>query len=125
GLRRVRWYGFPRDTNGDGIILGSPSVGSNANLLVDVVPVRDVARTFDSAFAGFSWEKDLGPPTSTLTPKSDYASRSNGVALADSYICAWLPTDTHPRMIRITFTLDDASGRLAEGQTYEYVFELP
>jgi hypothetical protein len=30
-----------------------------------------------------------------------------------------------PQMLRITFVLDDPTGRLAEGQVYEYVITLP
>ena len=30
-----------------------------------------------------------------------------------------------PKMIRIIFTLDDPNGKLPEGQTFEYVFNLP
>jgi hypothetical protein len=56
-IRKIRWYGFPRDTNGDGKIDGYPSVeppntsptGPRAvknNDLQDVVPLRDVFMTY-------------------------------------------------------------------------------
>jgi hypothetical protein len=41
------------------------------------------------------------------------------------YICAWGPTDVKPKLIRITLTLDDPTGRLPEGQTYQYVYAVP
>ena len=49
----------------------------------------------------------------------------NAMGANDGYICAWGPNDPKPRMIRITLMIDDPAGRLNEGQTFEYVFELP
>ncbi len=47
-----------------------------------------------------------------------------------TYLCAWGPdTDAVgcplPKMIRIILTIEDPNGRLAEGKTFEYVFQLP
>lgn len=47
-----------------------------------------------------------------------------------TYLCAWGP-DTEasgcpwPKMIRIVLTLEDPSGRLPDGKTFEYVYQLP
>ena len=35
------------------------------------------------------------------------------------------PNDQRPKLIRITMTLEDATGRLPDGQTYQYVFQVP
>ena len=54
--QRIRWYGFPRDVNGDGFVAGwsdsktANKVGANHNDLVDVVPLRDVIQSYDSSF---------------------------------------------------------------------------
>jgi hypothetical protein len=32
---------------------------------------------------------------------------------------------TKPKMLRFTVTVDDPNGRLTEGQTFEYVINLP
>ena len=43
------------------------------------------------------------------------------------YRCAWGPNDPKPKMIRIIMVVDDPSGRLQsrDGQSFEFVFELP
>jgi hypothetical protein len=44
------------------------------------------------------------------------------------YIVAWGPDtagEPMPRMIRIVATVDDPAGRMASGQTMEYVIDLP
>jgi type II secretory pathway pseudopilin PulG len=106
GTGQVRWYGMPRDTNGNGIISASDG---------DVVPVRDVAGGTAPVF-----ERVL-PTTSAL---SNYSN--SGVTLS-RYIAAWGPTDLNrPKMIRITLVIDrpEAEGRLLEGQSFEYVFNV-
>ncbi len=48
GVRQIRWYGLPRDTDGDGIINGQYMDNTNVfpkrwnNSMPDVVPLRDV-----------------------------------------------------------------------------------
>jgi hypothetical protein len=116
GVAQTRWYGMPRDINGDGVI----------NLL-DVVPLRDVrnsAVTVPSPVWA-SFERSL--PAYAV----NYALVSGGVpAMTDGsqYIVAWGPDTTGqpmPKMIRIVATVDDPSGRMATGQTMEYVIDLP
>jgi hypothetical protein len=46
------------------------------------------------------------------------------------YTCVWGPDvnttyDPLPAMLRITLVMDEPAGRLAEGQTYEFVIDLP
>ena len=146
-VRRIRWYGLPRDINGDGRIT-----------INDVVPLADVLRyywktgsrephTFVTP-AGFSgapsapWEKT--PPSPTPPPKSrmplddqslldntlptrqyetlwqqNYAN-FKGDPQTFQYICAW--HNDAPLMIRVLVKIDDPTGKLQDGQWYEYVF---
>ncbi|HZL38022.1 MAG TPA: type II secretion system protein, partial [Tepidisphaeraceae bacterium] len=128
-VRKIRWYGFPRDTNGDGII--DPNV--------DVVPLRDILALASQA---------AKPPVPALPatfehfdpgfpgPGADYMKTlsSNSLQTYDpssyyhgpTYICAWGPNtpEALPKMIRITLALDDPNGRLGDAQTYEYIINL-
>jgi hypothetical protein len=139
-VKSIRWSGFPRDTSSnspaapgrpDGVIQGFVS-GRTNNDLPDVVPLRDVALTssaIPSTFPGyFPFERNL---PARLPPKTDYASRSTnatfGLALDARYLCAWgpdTPGASYPTLIRFVFTIDDPTGRLPEGQTFEYVFRV-
>ena len=140
-IRRILWYGFPRDVGGpisaanpgggaDGVIQGYTG-GATVDGLVDVVPVRDLAMIFNpnyfTATNALAFERHIAPDTAdgnrTLQPRANYAT---GLTAADHYTCVWGPSDTNrPRMIRIIATVDDANGRLGNGQTYEYVINLP
>lgn len=113
GVQKVRWYGFPRDVNDD----------TKIDTLLDVVPVRDMMKL--AGLPAQTFEKSVDQ---TL-PQSDYSS------LLDTaqYTVAWSPADmidpttnlpATPRMIRITFTVDDPAGRVGAGQTFEYVVDL-
>jgi prepilin-type N-terminal cleavage/methylation domain-containing protein len=149
-VRRIRWYGMPRDVAGnattggpDGIILGGAGA-TDPNDLVDVVPLRDVLGM------GFVYTPPAGAPTNLfverlwpeLTPGTRlgvgspippapgfYANGSGGGASLHNgaYVVAWGP-DTNdqprPKMIRVVVTIDDPDGRIAEGQTFEYVFRI-
>jgi hypothetical protein len=55
---------------------------------------------------------------------------ANGMSPLDRYVVAWGPgepatTAPRPKMLRIIATLADPTGKIAEGQTYEYVVTLP
>jgi hypothetical protein len=47
------------------------------------------------------------------------------------YCAAWGPAELasgsilRPKMLRITMTVDEPFGRMAQGQTYEYIINLP
>ena len=102
-VRRVRWYGFPRDTNDDGAV----------NARDDVVPFQQ----FAGVAAGFE----------RLLPQ--HGTGYAGYDANDSYVVAFGPdTGTvRPSMIRVTITVDDntpGAARIAAGQTFEYVFNL-
>lgn len=119
-IRQTRWYGMPRDNDGDGQILAAPDSP-------DVLPVRDVAgiQVFERAL----------PPVPSGSPP-DYMKSitvanltATSPALQYVYTAAWTPADLaagstlRPRLFRITITVDDPAGRMAEGQTFEYVIE--
>lgn len=127
--RNIRWYGFPRDIDGDGIIKGVAGGNVHNNELADVVPVRDVANTAPAAFRpganGLAFEKEMD---TNLKQQANYTQLDPSRAV-NRYTVAWGdPTTVNfglPRMIRLTIALDDPNGRLGESQTYEYVVELP
>ncbi len=100
--KQILWYGLPRSTSGGAGI--NPQAG-------DVVPV--------AAWTGtqLNFEKVLPYSASSGGP----ASMSAGA----QYVCAWGPYDQPPALIRITLTLNDPTGRLPEGQTYQYIFAVP
>ncbi|HVT88229.1 MAG TPA: hypothetical protein VHD56_05210 [Tepidisphaeraceae bacterium] len=127
--KQIRWYGFPRDTNGNGTI----SVNEG-----DVCPLRDTIHLIPSgtpAWSGVSvpFEKMA---SSTLAEQPDYsasgvvaASRAvNGppyLSLPGDYTCAWGPDDPiRPSMIRIVIGLDDPNGHLSQTQFFEFVFKV-
>jgi len=131
-VRRVRWYGMPRnvdsfdDDNGPRIVGG---IGvSDINFIRDVVPLRDVLLA-----AGATIPPDFFEHFDNLEPMQNYGAVT-GVAAdpkALRYYAAWGPSDLaagslhRPKMLRITMTVDDPNGRMSEGQTYEYIINLP
>jgi prepilin-type N-terminal cleavage/methylation domain-containing protein len=131
GVKRIRWYGFPRNTSGGNTIPGWIA-GRTSSQMPEVVPLRDVWRAslwtdpalptqLPALSPGAPFEKQM--PTKLLE-KPDYAA-VGATAITAEYNCAFGPNDQKPKMIRITLVLDDPAGRTAEGQTFEYVFELP
>jgi prepilin-type N-terminal cleavage/methylation domain-containing protein len=147
-VRRIRWYGMPRDVAGapnggpDGVIRSGTGVTS-ANQLIDVVPLRDV---LGSAFVynppvtaptnkfierqwpeqnPATWMPPDFPAPGLPPPPLSYTS--NGVREDGQYVVAWGPDTAdqpRPKMIRIVITIDDPDGRIAEGQTFEYVYRV-
>jgi hypothetical protein len=145
-VRRVRWYGLPRDTTGDGLIT-----------INDVVPLSDVMAYYGQFMSNGKravapWEIDLpnmsaaGDDTPTIkqglialnlkdtvalpTARSkeqywqqNYARRNGGLGPGDAPLFK-LTAAFHnqaPPMIRITLKIDDPSGKLRDGQWYQYV----
>jgi hypothetical protein len=104
--RSVRWYGFPRDTTGDGTINKADG---------DVLPVGDVIGS------AVSFEK---PPL--ITSASGYPLL-DPTPVPPVYTAAWGPqdVDSRPKMLRITFAIDDPNGRFSDPMTFEYVFKVP
>lgn len=118
--KAIRWYGFPRDTTGDGRIRAVDG---------DVVPLRDLILSSPVLPTPLPtrWFEKEWPTNAAQDPRTaDYANPSLSLTSDPAYTCAWGPNDTvRPKLIRVTIVLDDTSGRLPEGQTLEYVFQLP
>jgi len=113
GVKKIRWYGLPRDVNDDNVI--------DVN---DVVPLADVLdySNIPNLPAGTvaPWEKVL-PFPSLKSLGGDY-SKFRSPAFTPrgfKYVCAW--RNDAPPMIRVLMKFDDPTGRLREGQWYEYV----
>jgi hypothetical protein len=75
GVRQIRWYGYPRDIDGDGMIYGFVA-GRTNNQMPDVVPVRDVMLTAPGATvatvaSAATFEKESTPTTLTGGPNQD------------------------------------------------------
>lgn len=112
--QRIRWYGFPRDADGDG------TIGVN-----DIVPLRDVvASSGVTANPSYTFERFID---TTLPRQTNYGT-SGAVSNTASYVAAWGQDNLdapRPTMVRLTIALDDPSGRIAGEQTFEYVIDLP
>jgi hypothetical protein len=87
-------------------------------------------KTFDANSLGASFERsaDANPNSQkSPAPKANYADlNAAGLQPGEHYTCAWGPNDTvKPSLIRIIVTLADPAGRLPDGQTFEFVINLP
>jgi type II secretory pathway pseudopilin PulG len=132
---RTRWYGLPRDTNGDRFIPGfstSPGVAAPAfrpadynsgsrhpNEMVDVVPLWDILKTISSTADPAPHEREVPIPA----PGGDYGAIPIADGPAFRYTCVW--SNSSPSMIRIVLKLEDPAGRLPDGQWFEYVLGAP
>lgn len=151
--RQIRWYGFPRDVDGDGQValnVVSPFPGQSKAVPLqpayDTVPLNDVITAAgllpnpyrDVPGKSLGFEKSCPTdtyangnmtsmnfiPTPTRPPDPMRPYRSS------PYVCAWDPgapatAEPRPKMIRIVIGIDDPSGRLNSQQLFEYVFTLP
>lgn len=108
-IRRTRWYGFPRDVNGDGNI--------NEN---DVAPVGwhlGSTQAFERDDNGNAFPNKPGsyPGGTTAAPYPTLLK----------YVTAWtVDPATWPKLIRITYTVQDPNGRLANPQPVEMIFRV-
>ncbi len=141
GTPRVRWFGAPRDLNGDGVIQTYRS-GVETSDLVDVVPVRDFIRSGHSTnsswrmktdlndFPGRSFERfqmpriggDEGELVTWDTPSNGNYANPAGYTDGDFnravYTAAFGPDDAPlPSLIRITLIYRDPNGRIGSGET--------
>lgn len=112
-LERIRFYGFPREVDGRPGIAGTGGV----NQMTDVVPFRDVARSYDGSFSGAHWERVLPDAA------ADY-DRPNALRPDAAYTCVFGPGDPRPKLVRIIITLEDPSGRVGASMSHEYVIQL-
>lgn len=124
GARETLWYGLPRNTRARP---GEPAPRIRA-VDGDVVPLRDWWQALTSGQNAGQvppFERYTSVGNGNLPVVLDYWG-AGGLPQYATYTCAWGPSDTvRPKLIRVTIVLDDTAGRLAEGQTLEYVFELP
>lgn len=134
GNQHIRWYGFPRDVSGTTLATYGRPDGTITNGFAspDVLPLRDSL--------GFV------PPCEHLSSNFPATGGNyNNPNLDVFYVAAWSPiypdwsggaptaqaeasdltAPPKPTMIRVTMVIDDPSGRLPEGQQYEYVIQLP
>jgi prepilin-type N-terminal cleavage/methylation domain-containing protein len=136
-VRKIRWYGMPRNTDltndtasGPVIVGGTAARGGSNNLMSDVVPLRD------ALIAGGvppAMPLDFVEQFVNLDPQQNYAARGAFAPNAfPVYYAKWGPSQLarggstpRPKMLRITMVIDDPNGRMGEGQTYEYVINLP
>ena len=139
-VRKIRWYGYPRDTN------GIPGIQYD-----DVLPLRDVLALnnagYQAQFEHFGFGFPNAPsggqvPTSGPNMQSPSNSLVEYDALGSqpdySYTCAWGPYPPAspppgmanwpnyglPSLLRITVVFDDPNGRLGTEQSYEYIIDL-
>jgi prepilin-type N-terminal cleavage/methylation domain-containing protein len=128
-VKKVRWYGLPRDINGDGAVT-----------IDDVVPLADVLayydsldpakypptiaanpvtiKTSDNKLPWAPWEVEV-PNPGLLGTGNDYRNFPSAQANAFRYTCAF--HNDAPAMIRITMKVDDPTGRIKDGQWFQYI----
>jgi hypothetical protein len=115
--KQIIWYGMPRYTS------GAPTFSIDNG---DVAPLCWWIQQKLNAPGGYApFEKSI--------PAFDNTTQLASLQENSEYICAWAPGQrwpdgeavNPPSLIRITLTLDDPTGRLPNGQTYQYVFPVP
>jgi prepilin-type N-terminal cleavage/methylation domain-containing protein len=111
GVMRIAWYGFPRDANGDGVLkYGDPA------------PVRWYANAAPAVFEREAL--DAQPPGFASAAGVNFKTYA---ATANPYVTAWTDAqaaDLWPKLIRITYTLQDPSGRINNPQPVELIFAV-
>jgi prepilin-type N-terminal cleavage/methylation domain-containing protein len=148
-VKQIQWYGMPRSTSGSSTInwrngdvvpvrdrfqnmcstQGVPFTAPYQNTFPATPTIA-----FPLAVAGYPVFEKYGP---SYQP-GDYKTNMTAVEANAGYECAFGPTykissggstltvtDPAPKLIRITITLDDPTGRLPDGLTYQYVFPVP
>jgi prepilin-type N-terminal cleavage/methylation domain-containing protein len=134
--RSIRWYGFPRDVNGNLTISADDG---------DVVPLRDVIRTFSTAASAVAVPMERRLPTWNANYIGGVPVSSPPANVPEDYLVLWgpggsygyvtdgpdadsapdaIPMPDMPRMIRIIMAIDDPSGNIAEAQLFETVIRF-
>jgi prepilin-type N-terminal cleavage/methylation domain-containing protein len=106
GVRQIRWYGMPRSVIGDGTINYQRG---------DVVRVQDVPGTPPA-------NAPIGNPQPYTFEKMASSNTTT------TYVAAWHPLETNnprPKLIRITWAVEDPNSRLGLPVSFEYVFAVP
>jgi len=134
-VRKIRWYGFPRNTN------GIPGIQYD-----DVIPLRDVLALnnagpqaqFEHFGPGFPLAPSAGQVATNGAPTSQSLTEYDTLGNQPdyTYTCAWGPYPPNPpppagmanyglpKLLRITVVFDDPNGRLGTEQSYEYIIDL-
>lgn len=138
GVRHIKWYGMPRDMDGDSKVLAD-----RATISLDVQPLRDMLigaavngqslATYCISNGGvwqFNFESQvIAPPTGGQTDYLQIVQEftpATGSTPSDSssYVCAFGPAQFesrhYPKLIR--FTIDCASPRNTESEPSRAVF---
>ena len=151
GTRITRWYGLPRDVDGDGHIWSTNAAGSRTS--IDVLPVSVFAGSDRLPFERKSKSLATVPAIAPPTANSDYATLLDEPTTADNpddsgYVCVWGPQDfervytnttppvgtvanpayfrgAYPTLIRFVVDVLDEDGKLAEPVRQELVFRVP
>jgi hypothetical protein len=120
GVKQVRWYGFPRHTNGAG--------ATSITAATDVVPLSLFLKASNVGITTFpAFERYYPNDWATTTNSINTDITTTGVIQSNSeYVAAWGPDTTEPlpKMIRITLAMDDPNGNLKTPQWFEYVINL-
>jgi hypothetical protein len=130
--KQILWYGLPRVTSGSSV----PTMA-----LGDVVPVSYwyalAAPTYPGTAPGGVGLPPGDPKWAYVNFEARLPNYGGSVNAASGvypwsymhsnshYTCAWTYNNLKPKLIRITLTIDDPTGRLPNGQTYQYVFAVP
>lgn len=132
-VRQVRWYGMPRDVDGDNVIDG---VSPDKYTSPDVIPLRDVTGAADVAIEDISFAAqrnylDVGVSANTTEPNPGTSPNDS------SYRCVWGPKEFDnpttingvdcyrvPQMIRVIVDVGDPKGQKDEVFTQEYIFPV-
>jgi hypothetical protein len=128
--RRIRWYGFPRDTGSDTASgLTGPPGADGLISRSDVIPVNwFLVNTPPTGWFEKSVPAQVGLPSASM-PFTGSGNQPNlPPQISPAYICAWGPDvdpKWRPKLIRITMAIDEPTGRLNTEQTYEFIFALP
>lgn len=124
-VRTTRWYGMPRDSDGNGSIRAVPPSGGNSNALVDVLPVADIIAA-DGGTLPVPAERWFERYLPTIPSGGFYAGGSSDMNPNDDYLAAWGP-DTidlpKPQYIRILVGTIPTSAN-ADDRIAEYVFKV-
>jgi hypothetical protein len=128
--KQIIWYGLPRNTSGrvsstnsqywQGCEIDNGDVAPLYYWLTAPTTMGGFGITFSNTagnYYPYGFEK--------VSPAFQNPSDLTSMEANSQYICAWGPNDVKPKLIRITMTLEDPTGRLPEGQTYQYVFAVP
>ena len=89
-IHNIRWYGLPRDTDGDGIVRGYQG-GRRNNEMPDVVPLRDVRLTAPGSPGEAKFERMYDPTGKPRLPLPAGGDYTRSMAPDASYVVAWGP----------------------------------